>query len=69
MIAECSCTGISLPRLFRPVVTAFVAQGEAHGHQLAVRMSETRMFAGRKPDHPGIYHVLKERKVVPLNGK
>lgn len=57
---ECPCTGRSLPRLLRPGVMAFLAQGEAHGYQIARRLSGMRMFAGREPDHPGIYRALKE---------
>jgi len=57
---ECPCTGRSLPRLLRPGVMAFLAQGEAHGYQIARHLSGMRMFAGREPDHPGIYRALKE---------
>lgn len=57
---DCACTGRSLPRLLRPGVMAFLAQGEAHGYQIARHMSGMRMFAGREPDHPGIYRALKD---------
>ncbi len=39
---------------------AFLAQGEAHGYQIAQHLATTRMFAGREPDHPGIYRTLNE---------
>jgi len=58
--SECPCTGKSLPRLVRPGVMAFLAQGEAHGYQIAQHLSGMRIFAGREPDHPGIYRALKE---------
>ena len=58
--AECPCSGKWLPRLLRPTIMAFLAQGEAHGYQIARHLSGMRMFAGRKPDHPGIYRALKE---------
>ncbi len=57
---ECPCMGKSLPRLLRPGIMAFLAQGEAHGYQIAQHLSVMRMFAGRGPDHPGIYRALKE---------
>ncbi len=57
---ECACTGKSLPRLLRPGVMAFLAQGDAHGYQIAQHLSDMRMFAGREPDHAGIYRALKE---------
>ncbi len=57
---SCPCTGRSLPRLLRPGVMAFLARGEAHGYQIARHLAEMRMFAGREPDHPGIYRTLKE---------
>lgn len=52
--------GKSLPRLLRPAILAFLAQGEAHGYQIAQHLSGTRLFAGREPDHPGIYRALNE---------
>lgn len=58
--SACPCSGRSLPRLLRPGVMAFLAQGEAHGYQIARHLSRMRMFAGREPDHPGIYRALKE---------
>lgn len=57
---ECVCTGKSLPRLLRPGVMAFLAQGEAHGYQIAQHLSGMRIFVGRQPDHAGIYRALKE---------
>ena len=57
---ERPCTGRSLPRLLRPGIMAFLAQGEAHGYQIAQHLSGMRIFAGREPDHPGIYRALKE---------
>jgi DNA-binding PadR family transcriptional regulator len=57
---ECACTGKSLPRLLRPGIMAFLAQGEAHGYQIAQHLSGMRMFDGREPDHPGVYRALKE---------
>jgi len=57
---ECACTGKSLPRLLRPGVMAFLAQGDAHGYQIGQYLSGLRMFAGREPDHAGIYRALKE---------
>ena len=59
-LAECSCTGKSLPRLLRPGIMAFLAQGEAHGYQIAQQLSRMRMFAGREPDHAGIYRALRD---------
>ena len=59
-IENCACTGKSLPRLLRPGVMAFLAQGQAHGYQIAQHLSAMRMFAGREPDHAGIYRTLKE---------
>ncbi len=57
---ECPCEGKSLPRLLRPGIMAFLAQGEAHGYQIARHLSQLRMFADRRPDHAGIYRALKE---------
>ena len=57
---ECPCSGKTLPRLLRPGIMALLAQGEAHGYQIAQHLSAMRMFAGREPDHPGIYRALKE---------
>jgi DNA-binding PadR family transcriptional regulator len=39
---------------------AFLARGDAHGYQIAQHLSAMRMFAGRDPDHAGIYRALKE---------
>lgn len=60
IVAECSCTGKSLPRLLRPVIMAFLAQGEAHGYHIAQHMSEMRLLANREPGHPGIYRALNK---------
>ncbi|MDD4267527.1 MAG: PadR family transcriptional regulator [Pirellulaceae bacterium] len=57
---QCACTGKTLPRLLRPGIMAFLAQGDAHGYQIAQHLSGMRMFAGREPDHAGIYRALKE---------
>jgi len=57
---ECPCTGKWLPRLLRPGIMAFLAQGKAHGYQIAQHLSCMRMFVGREPDPPGIYRALKE---------
>lgn len=58
--SECPCSGKSLPRLLRPGIMALLAQGEAHGYQIAQHLSGMRMFAGREPDHPGVYRALRE---------
>lgn len=58
--AECPCTGKSLPRLLRPAIMSLLAQGEAHGYQIAQNLSEMQMFSSREPDHPGVYRALKE---------
>lgn len=58
--AECPSAGRSLPRLLRPAILAFLAQGEAHGYQIAQHLSGTRLFADREPDHPGVYRALNE---------
>lgn len=59
-IVEHSRTGKSLPRLLRPGIMALLAQGGAHGYQIAQCLSSMRMFAGREPDHPGIYRALRD---------
>ena len=57
---DCACTGKSLPRLLRPGVMAFLAQGDAYGYQIAQHLAAMRMFSGREPDSAGIYRALKE---------
>ncbi|QNN24043.1 PadR family transcriptional regulator [Planctomycetales bacterium ZRK34] len=57
---DCACTGKSLPKLLRPAVMAFLAQGEAHGYQIAQHLAQMRMFADSRPDPPGVYRALKE---------
>jgi PadR family transcriptional regulator PadR len=59
-LEKCPCAGKSLPRLLRPGIMAFLAQGEAHGYQIAQQLSRMHMFAGCAPDHAGVYRALKD---------
>lgn len=59
-LAECPCSGETLPRLLRPGIMALLARGETHGYQIARQLSRMQLFTGRAPDPPGIYRALKE---------
>ena len=63
---NCACDGATLPRLVRPWIMTMLAAGDAHGYDIARRLAERRMFAGREPDPPGIYRALGEMEAQGL---
>lgn len=58
--SECPCSGKTLARLLNPAVLLCLARGAAHGYALLEQLAELKMFAGREPDHAGVYRALKQ---------
>jgi PadR family transcriptional regulator PadR len=57
-VDECPCFGKSLSRFVHPTILGALAKGEAHGYEVAQRLSELRSFAAQPADHAGIYRAL-----------
>jgi DNA-binding PadR family transcriptional regulator len=53
---NCPCIGKTLARLVHPAILGALAKGEAHGYELAQRLTELSSFA--EPDAAGIYRAL-----------
>ena len=56
---HCSCSGRSLRRTVQPAVMAILAKEPVHGYRVAQRLGQLRMFRDHRPDHTGIYRLLK----------
>jgi len=55
-LENCPCSGKTLARLVHPAVLGALANGEAHGYEIAQRLAELSSFAA--PDAAGIYRTL-----------
>ena len=53
---NCPCTGKTLARLVHPAILGALTKGEAHGYEIAQRLTELSSFA--EPDAAGIYRAL-----------
>ena len=43
----------------QPAVMAILAKEPVHGYRVAQRLGQLRMFRDHRPDHTGIYRLLK----------
>ena len=57
--SNCACSGRSLIRLLRPAIMAVLADRPTHGYEIARRLADLGMFAQHRPDHAGIYRMLR----------
>jgi DNA-binding PadR family transcriptional regulator len=58
-LANCACTGKSLPKLIRPVLLSVLAKGDAHGYAILDELARREVFGPRPPDHTGVYRALQ----------
>jgi DNA-binding PadR family transcriptional regulator len=58
-IANCACTGKTLPKLLRPIILSMLSAGDSHGYAITERLRHLAVFAGQPPDHTGVYRALQ----------
>jgi len=56
---QCACAGINLDKLVQPTILLFLAEQDLHGYGLILKLMDSPMFKGEKPDPTGIYRFLK----------
>jgi len=58
-LANCACTGKTLPKLLRPIILSMLAGGDSHGYAITERLGRLAVFADQPPDHTGVYRTLQ----------
>ncbi|MDR3540938.1 MAG: helix-turn-helix transcriptional regulator [Desulfosporosinus sp.] len=56
---KCPCSGSNLDRLIQPLILTILAQKDLYGYKIVLRIAESPMFNGQKPDATGVYRFLK----------
>lgn len=58
--ADCPCNGTNLEKLIHPAVLTLLTTEELHGYSIVLKLQETCMLHGKKPDPSGVYRCLRQ---------
>lgn len=57
---KCACEGGTLTRFIQPEILTILAGGDDHGYSVLLKISQTLLWKGNKPDASGLYRTLKD---------